>query len=230
MRDQILLPVNKEMKSLISAIEHADCSVNLSISASTLDSSKLSEIRESLKDLSSSFALSSECVKLSTAQPKVSSSQTALQTPRTHYNVPVIAKGSFAPESLVMARSSSHDRLSTRSRPGLSIAPSSTREVPDLKSKEVLPIVEVSLDPEVLMPSVNDTKFNDFLESELERIKRMFLEDGPIPKSLGKEKSTIKKSVIDNGTISNDLFSLATQTARKNTSGIGSSRGLARPK
>lgn len=230
MRDQLLLPVNKEMKSLISAIEQADCSVALSISASTLDSSRLAEIRESLKDLSSSFALSSECVKLGTAQPKVSSSQTALQTPRTHYQGPAISKGSFAPESLMMARSSSHDRLSIRSKPGLSIAQSSTRELLDLKSKDALPVVEVTLDPELLMPSVNDTKFNDFLESELERIKKMFLDDSPALKPTAKEKSTAKRSVVETAAGANDLFSLATQTARKNTASKSSARGLTRPK
>ena len=221
------------MKCLLSAIEQADYSVTLSITASTLDSSKLSEIRERLKDLSTSFALSSECTKLITSQPKVSHSQTALQTPRTHYQCPVKAKGSFAPEILMMARSSSHDRLSTRSKPGHSLTPSSTREVPDIKTKEILTVVEVSLDPEILMPSVNDTKFNDFLESELERIKKMFLEDGTAPKaakSEAKEKTTLKKSLVDTGTLNSDLFSTATQTARKNTASKGSLRGLTKPK
>lgn len=221
------------MKSLISAIEQADCSVSLSITASTLDSSILSEIRERLKDLSTSFTLSSECSKLNTSQLKVSNSHTTLQTPRAHCQGPVKAKGNFAPETLMLGRSSSHDRLSSRSKPGASLTPSSTREVPDLKTKQIPTVVEVSLDAEILMPSVNDTKFNDFLESELERIKKMFLEDGPAPKATksdANEKSTLKKSLVHTGPSSSDLFSMANQTGRKNTASKGSLRGVTKPK
>ena len=230
LRDDLLLPLNREMKSLVTAIEKSEGNISVEITASTLDSIKLTNIRDSLKDLSSSFSLSSDFNKKGSNQPKYNSQMTGLQTPRLNAQAPTPVKGSFAQES--MGRSSSHDRILVK--PKLNLVSASSRDVPLFKKSQGLPVAEVSINPDLLIPSVNDLNFNDFLESELERIKKMFLEDGQPPKSsrtLIKEKQSLlfkektPKMFETETQNSNDFTSILAASSRKSTVKKGQIRG-----
>ena len=178
LRDDLLLPLNREMKNLVSSIEKAEGNVSVAITASTLDSNRLTDIRDSLRDLSSSFSLTSDFNKRETSPAKNSFTIAGLQTPRLNAQAPTPVKGSFTQDRI--GRSSSHDRIVVK--PKVALVSASSREVPLFKKKE-LPVAEVTIHPDLLVPNVDDHKFNDFLESELERIKKMFLEDSSPPKS-----------------------------------------------
>lgn len=215
------------MKTLISAIEQADCSVSLAITASTLDASKLANIRESLKDLSESFSVASDMNKSGMSKGKASTNHTGMQTPRINAQAPTPIKGSFALEN--MARSSSHDRINIK--PKFPVTSASSREVPIFRQKDALPMVEVTLNPELLVPSVDDHQFNNFLETELERIKRMFLDEPPMSKSsperanVKEKQNGTKKGAVN--TAGNDLVAFLAQSSRKVNVKKGSTRGPA---
>lgn len=231
LRDDLLLPLNREMKNLVSSIEKAEGNVSVSINASTLDSSKLSDIRESLRDLSSSFSLTSDFNKRESSLGKHSQNLAGLQTPRLNAQAPTPVKGSFTQDSI--GRSSSHDRIVVK--PKLSLVSASSREVPLFRKKEGLPVAEVTIHPDLLLPpSVDDHKFNDFLESELERIKKMFLEDSSPPKSsrhYGKEKQNqngIDKQMKMNDpetASGNEFKSILAASSRKSTVKKGKTHG-----
>ena len=213
------------MKTLISAIEQADCSVSLAITASTLDAATLAHIRASLKDLSESFSVASDMNKSGVSKGKASTSHTGMQTPRINAQAPTPIKGSFMLES--MARSSSHDRIAVK--PKFPQTCASSRDVPVFRPKDGLPLVEVTLKPELLVPNLDDNQFNNFLETELERIKQMFLDEPPMSKSspdrgVKKEKQNkTKKEAGDSG--GNDLVAFLAQSSRKQNVKKGSTRG-----
>ena len=214
LKDDLLLPVNKEMKTLITAIEQSDCSISVEISYMPLDCHKVESVKNTLKDIHDLFKISTQFDRVQIGKVKFSSSNAAYQTPRINAQAPTPIKRSFLGEN--MGRSSSHDKINFRSTLPLSSA--STRDVPLFKKKHPLPVAEICLSQDLLDPKIDDTNLNDFLEGELDRIKKMFLEDSPAPKSsrkLGniKEKQSLdvdvsktRKLIIDPHTPDNDLI------------------------
>lgn len=214
LREEILLPLNQEMKNLLSTIEKAEGNISVAITASTLDSKKLTKIRDSLKDLSSSFSLSSDFNKRE-GSPKKISNLAGLKSPRVNAQAPTPIKGSFATNEKI-ARSSSHDKLT--SKPKFTLISSSSREVP-ITRREPLPVAEVVLGPDLLMPNIDDTKFNDFLETELERIKKAFLEDNAPSSSrriTGKHAPSLRR-IGDSDLGGSEFTSILAATSRKST-------------
>lgn len=227
------------MKNLVTAIEQSDCNVSIEISSGTLDSFKLDAIKESISDVSTTFSVASEFSRNPATRAGVSSTHTALQTPRLNAQAPTPIKGSFAVEG--MGRSSSHDKIILK--PKFPLASSSSREVPLFKSKIQHPVLEVSLHPDLLSPNVDNNQFNNFLESELERIKKLFLEDSPDPKSsrdrghlkeklsLDMKDSKLKASTTETQTSNTDLRSaFAAQSSRKVIGKSGSTRTFGKQK
>ena len=60
LKDDLLLPVNKEMKTLITAIEQSDCSISVEISYMPLDCHKVESVKNTLKDIHDLFKISTQ--------------------------------------------------------------------------------------------------------------------------------------------------------------------------
>ena len=202
------------MKNLVGAIEKAEGKVSIAITASTLDQTKLVSIRESLKDLSSSFSFTSDLNHPESIKAKTVTNFAGLLTPRLNAQAPTPVKVSFRTESF--CRSASHDLIVAK--PSGPLVSGSERKVPMMKRA---PVAEITIDPELMVPNPDDHKFNDFLESELERIKKMFLEDTTGAKSSrlpSKDKPTLFREPIKR----TDLFAkepglLPESASRKST-------------
>lgn len=213
MRDQLLLPVNHELKKLVSMIEQAEDKLDFEIKIQGFSTSKLEQLKENIKKFTEefSFVVTSENKRSSDLSKK--KPDLVFQASRGHVPTPV--KQSFLSDTI--GRSKSHEKITLKNVKDADTT-ASKRQIDSQKpivssSQPRFPVIEVAIDPGLLEVDIDDKHFNEFLESELERIKKKFLDDEP---SRG-AKARQSKSISENHKVKEPASEGRVKSSKKTT-------------
>lgn len=193
-RDQLLLPVNHELKKVVNLIEQAEDKLDLEVMIQGFDLNKIEQIKVEMRKISEDFSIFVISENNKATDQKLKKTELVVHPPRKQAPTPV--KQSFLSDA--MGRSKSQEKIFVKNAKDADTT-ASKRQFDSQKalmstSQPRFPVVEVALDPCLLEVDIDDKHFNEFLESELERIKKKFLDEEP---SRGL-KSRQSKSISEN--------------------------------